>query len=330
MKETNKNDNEINMKQNDNLKDISFLTFGVLIFFTGLLSIIIAILYIVLTPWKYVKKIFKIISIISLCLIILQLVISVPTFYKTKNIQSTTSLSLLSQELSLINILLILYILIIVINIFMAAYVSIKLNIADYPEYGGRTRNEEYIKNHPNEFGDISSGEFLVAALLPSLCSFFSLLSLIFCFCFRKKISDLYNISNKNANEFLRRASITRRNSIVRRSSVAKRSSISKRHSILDVDDKKINDDTDKRKNSNNEMKNEDTKEEKKEDDLDFEYNKELPEEFYFGGMKIEANSEENDTEGGNINKENSNKNVKKRRISVVNNLMVPQTNDVD
>ena len=286
MKGSSKNKKKSYRAQNDNLKDISFCAFAVLIYFTEISSIIIAILYIILTPWHFVKIIFEIISIISLFLIIVELIITIPIFYKTKFIPLTTDISLLSKELCLINFLLVFYILIIIINLFMAIYISIRLNIADYPEYGGRKRDEEYINNHPNEFGDVSSTEFLSAALLPSLVCFLNLLSLIFCSCFRTKISDLYD-------KVL--ASIIKRN------------------------------ENERRKSTKNEMKNDDTKEEQK-DDLDFEYNKDLPEEFYFGGLKIEANSEqENEKEEENNNKGNQSKVVKKRRISVVNNLMMPQ-----
>ena len=58
-----------------------------------------------------------------------------------------------------------------ILNILLAVFISIQLHIADYPEYGGRERDEEYIKSHPDEFGSVSSGEFVIAALCPTLCA---------------------------------------------------------------------------------------------------------------------------------------------------------------
>ena len=56
------------------------------------------------------------------------------------------------------------------------------MHIADFPEYGGRERDQEYINSHPDEFGSVSSGEFIVAALCPAIasvtqfaCMFFSI-----------------------------------------------------------------------------------------------------------------------------------------------------------
>ena len=255
MKGSIKKDKGNDKKQNSFVENISFFLFGVVIFIIEILLITIAILYIILTPWKFVKQVFQIISIISLCLIVLQLIITIPAFYKTKNIELTKNLSLFSQILCLINFLFVLHILIIALNIFMAVYISKKLNIADYPEYGGRTRDEEYIKKHPNEFGDVSSKEFLIAALLPSLISFLNFFSFILCICFRIKVSNLYDILNKKNNEYMRRISITRRDSSTRKDSVKKRDSVTRRNSSTkrgSISKKRI---------FINEIKNDDTKE---------------------------------------------------------------------
>ena len=98
-----------------------------------------------------------------------------------------------------------------VINIFLAIYISIKIHIADYPEYGGRKRNEEYINSHPDEFGSVSSGEFVIAALCPTLAAIAQFICMFFSIAlFRriyylpenyedgKKQNDVVTITNEN------------------------------------------------------------------------------------------------------------------------------------
>ena len=58
--------------------------------------------------------------------------------------------------------------------------VFVQLHIADYPEYGGRERDEEYIITHPDEFGAVSGGEFLIAGMCLSISAFVQFISIFF------------------------------------------------------------------------------------------------------------------------------------------------------
>lgn len=220
-------------KKEENLKYISFCCFTIILILLELTSLIVSIVYIVLSPWNFVKKIYKSISIISSVIISLQFCLTLFIFYKTKNIQKEISQSLYNLVNILLIVTIILFILIIILNIYLAIYMSIKLHIADYPEYGGRERDEEYIKKHPNEFGEVSSQDFLITALFPSIICIFNFLSMIVSFCYRRKINSIYELNSethRRSSIFDRRASIggRRRSSVMRRGSVNRRASVSK------------------------------------------------------------------------------------------------------
>ena len=77
------------------------------------------------------------------------------------------------------------------------------MHIADYPEYGGRKRDQNYIDNHPNEFGDVPLKQFIIAGFCPSLISVLNLICFILCVIFRKKMilannKMLYEYENRN------------------------------------------------------------------------------------------------------------------------------------
>ena len=78
------------------------------------------------------------------------------------------------------------------------------MHIADYPEYGGRKRDQNYIDNHPNEFGDVPLKQFIIAGFCPSLISVLNLICFILCVIFRKKMilannKMLYEYENRNS-----------------------------------------------------------------------------------------------------------------------------------
>ena len=68
----------------------------------------------------------------------------------------------------------------IILDLVITIMVSVQLHIADYPEYGGRERDEEYIITHPDEFGAVSGGEFLIAGMCLSISAFAQLISIFF------------------------------------------------------------------------------------------------------------------------------------------------------
>ena len=90
-------------------------------------------------------------------------------------------------------ILILFYIILIVFNIYNSIYLSIRLHIADYPEYGGRKRDQNYIDEHPDEFGDVPLKEFIIVGFCPSIISVLNLMIFILCVLFRKKMILTYD-----------------------------------------------------------------------------------------------------------------------------------------
>ena len=77
-------------------------------------------------------------------------------------------------------IILILNPVLVILDLVITILVSVQLHIADYPEYGGRERDDEYILAHPDKFGPVSGGEFLIAGFCLSLTSFSQMISVFF------------------------------------------------------------------------------------------------------------------------------------------------------
>ena len=90
-------------------------------------------------------------------------------------------------------LLIIIYIIIIIFNIYNSIYLSIRLHVADYPEYGGRKRDQNYIDTHPNEFGDVPLKQFIIVGFCPSIISVLNLICIILCVIFRKKMILTYD-----------------------------------------------------------------------------------------------------------------------------------------
>ena len=127
------------------------------------------VIYLVMTHWKYVKLYLFILTIISLIFLCVVLGFDITILVLKRHLYKNNKKYIVTKIFSLI--ILIINPVMFVLNIVLAIMISIQLHIADYPEYGGRERNDEYIKSHPDEFGSVSSGEFVVAALCPSICS---------------------------------------------------------------------------------------------------------------------------------------------------------------
>ena len=90
-------------------------------------------------------------------------------------------------------LLILIYIILIVFNLYNSIYLSIKLHIADYPEYGGRKRDQNYKDEHPDEFEDVPLKEFIIVGFCPSIISVLNLIIFILCVLFRKKMILTYD-----------------------------------------------------------------------------------------------------------------------------------------
>ena len=127
------------------------------------------IIYLAITNWKYAKIALLVLTILSLFFICVVLGFDITILVLKRHLYKNNKKYLLTKIFSLI--ILIINPVMFILNILLAVFISIQLHIADYPEYGGRERDEEYIKSHPDEFGSVSSGEFVIAALCPTLCA---------------------------------------------------------------------------------------------------------------------------------------------------------------
>ena len=181
------------------LNSISFSIFGVIIFISETISLIMNILLLIKTSWNFLKKTIKILNIICISVISLTTLINIILFCKFKNIKKDIFQKYTSKIVSII-FLIIIYLIIIIFCIYNAIYLSLHLHIADYPEYGGRERDQNYIDSHPNEFGNVSDKEFIIVAVCPSIICVFNLLCVIISFLMRNKIILIYNKTREKYN----------------------------------------------------------------------------------------------------------------------------------
>ena len=126
-------------------RPISFLITFIIILDS--ISIIMNVIVIVVTNWKYAKLVSFILTIISLFFLCIVLGFDITILILKRHLYKNNRKYIVSKIFSLI--ILIINPLMFILNIFLAIYISIKLHIADYPEYGGRERNEDYINSHP-------------------------------------------------------------------------------------------------------------------------------------------------------------------------------------
>ena len=199
------NKNQNNIKNDNCLNSIPFNIIGIFIIIFESISLIMAILCLVLTSWNFLKHFIKILNIISLAIISLIIIINTILFLKIKN-QRYDIRKNYNNRMCISLLLFLLYIIIIIFNIYNSIYLSIRLHIADFPEYGGRKRDQNYIDNHPNEFGFIPLKQFIIVGLCPSIISVLNLVCFILCIVFRKKMILTYNnmlfsVDNNEINE---------------------------------------------------------------------------------------------------------------------------------
>ena len=145
------------------------------------IGIICNALYLIIIHWDFVHKSIFALSVFSVCLTIIILGFAIVILVFTKSLYKSNIKYLISKIFSLV--MLILSPIIFVLNIILAAYITIDLHISDYPEYGGRERDEKYIEDHPEKFGDVSGGEYVIAIICPCIvtisqivCMFFNIM----------------------------------------------------------------------------------------------------------------------------------------------------------
>ena len=199
------NKNQNNIKNDNCLNSIPFNIIGIFIIIFESISLIMSILCLVLTSWNFLKHFIKILNIISLAIISLIIIINTILFLKIKNNKYDIRKNY-NYRMNMSSLLFLLYIIIIIFNIYNSIYLSIRLHIADFPEYGGRKRDQNYIDNHPNEFGFIPLKQFIIVGLCPSVISVLNLVCFILCCIFRKKMILTYNnmlfsVDNNEINE---------------------------------------------------------------------------------------------------------------------------------
>ena len=199
------NKNQNNIKNDNCLNSIPFNIIGIFIIIFESISLIMSILCLVLTSWNFLKHFIKILNIISLAIISLIIIINTILFLKIKN-QRYDIRKNYNNRMCISLLLFLLYIIIIIFNIYNSIYLSIRLHIADFPEYGGRKRDQNYIDNHPNEFGFIPLKQFIIVGLCPSIISVLNLVCFILCIVFRKKMiltydNMLFSVDNNEINE---------------------------------------------------------------------------------------------------------------------------------
>ena len=178
------------------------------------ISISMNVIYLVMTHWKYVKLYLFILTIISLFFLCVVLGFDITILVLKRHLYKNNKKYIVTKIFSLI--ILIINPVMFVLNIVLAIMISIQLHIADYPEYGGRERDDEYIKNHPDEFGSVSSGEFVVAALCPSICAIGQFMCMFFSISLFRRVyylpenygnerdqRDVKVLTNANENEVI-------------------------------------------------------------------------------------------------------------------------------
>jgi hypothetical protein len=203
------------------------------------------------------------------------------------------------------------YSIIIIFNIYNAIYLSIKLHIADYPEYGGRKRDQGYIDSHPDEFGNVPLHEFIIVAVCPSLISVFNLLCIVITCMFRNKIIIMHNIAYKEKYgkyPYEETENIHKRIKIEKKEKKDKKDKNKHRRKSIEkigsteeiINSNETDPEHHKVKNKNN---NELLKIKINNSEDGEGYEKKLPENFYFGNIKFDSTGQKkemNDNNGYN------------------------------
>ena len=316
------------------LNSISFCTLGVIIFISEIISMSMIVLLLIFTSWQYIRSLIKTLNIVCLVMIIITTLFNILLF-RTRNIKKEI-LQIYKKKTAVPILLILVYVIIIIFNIFNAVYLSLTLHIVDYPEYGGRKRGQQYIDEHPEEFGPIQVKEFIIVAICPSIICVFHLLCIIISFMFRNKIIIIYNTAHEelygNNNESKKNEKDKNNKNKRKRNSAMMVKSTDELVNYNETNNK-LKDNKEnilKNKGNNNQINNNDdryeinlSKMKVKTKNIKFNdadtlninkgeknnnikgYNKELPEKFFFGGKEITMNDGKQD-EGNNFSKLNS------------------------
>ena len=149
-------------------KSISFILIFIIILSS--IGIVMHIIYLSVITWKYVSSSLFALSIISLIFLCIILGFDITVLIFKRHLYKNNFKYIISKIFCLV--ILILNPILVILDLIITIIVSIQLHIADYPEYGGRERDEEYILTHPDKFGSVSGGEFLIAGMCLSICAF--------------------------------------------------------------------------------------------------------------------------------------------------------------
>ena len=272
------------------LNSISFIALISIKFISESVSIVMNVLLLVMTSWNYLKKANKILNIISLSFIAFIIFLNIILACSLKNIKQQ-----IFQKYSPIKVflifLIIFYILIIIFNIYDAVYLSIRLHIADYPEYGGRKRDQIYIDTHPNEFGNVPLKEFIIVAICPSVICVLNLLCIIISILIRNKLLLTYN---KEKERLGKREDKEKSKNKNHKNKNKKRNSVTNYKSIIKSNDELINTNNNTAENyinmnSNKNINNEVLKIKINNSDDGNGYENKLPRK-YFSNIKFETN----------------------------------------
>jgi hypothetical protein len=175
------------------------------------ISIVMNVIYLAITHWKYVKLALFILSIISLIFLCVVLGFDITILVLKRHLYKNNKKYIVTKIFSLI--ILIINPVMFVLNTVLAICISIQLHIADYPEYGGRERDEEYIQSHPEKFGSVSSGEFVVAALCPTMCAIGQFMCMFFSISLFRRV--YYLPENYGNEQYQRDVKVTNGNEVI-------------------------------------------------------------------------------------------------------------------
>ena len=149
-------------------KSITFILIFIIILTS--IGILMHVIYIPVITWKYISTSLFALSLVSLIFLCIILGFDITVLILRRHLYKNNFKYIVSKIFSLI--ILILNPVLVILDLVITILVSVQLHIADYPEYGGRERDDEYILAHPDKFGSVTGGEFLIAGFCLSLTSF--------------------------------------------------------------------------------------------------------------------------------------------------------------
>ena len=157
-------------------KSITFILIFIIILTS--IGILMHVIYIPVITWKYISTSLFALSLVSLSFLCIILGFDITVLILRRHLYKNNFKYIISKIFCLI--ILILNPVLVILDLVITILVSVQLHIADYPEFGGRERDDEYILAHPDKFGPVSGGEFLIAGFCLSLTSFSQMISVFF------------------------------------------------------------------------------------------------------------------------------------------------------